>query len=100
MRWSKHSHPGMIEAAVSRKNMWRVRVAAVPLGRSGCPSVLPGAPPCPGGEGTGGVQRTRVDDSPPLNTSSQTGFCVWGCADMARRTEIRPYKVDTIVGGM
>ncbi|GBM07195.1 hypothetical protein AVEN_15435-1 [Araneus ventricosus] len=30
---------GMIEAAVSRKNMWLVRVAAVPLGRFSCPSV-------------------------------------------------------------
>ncbi|GFW85554.1 uncharacterized protein TNCV_852061 [Trichonephila clavipes] len=30
---------GMIEAAVSRKNMWLVRVAAVTLGRSGCPCV-------------------------------------------------------------
>ncbi|KAF8773258.1 Brefeldin A-inhibited guanine like protein [Argiope bruennichi] len=29
----------MIEAAVSRKNMWLVRVAAVPLGRFSCPSV-------------------------------------------------------------
>ncbi|GFY58748.1 hypothetical protein TNIN_268031 [Trichonephila inaurata madagascariensis] len=29
----------MIEAAVSRKNMWLVRVAAVTLGRSGCPCV-------------------------------------------------------------
>ncbi|GFU08067.1 uncharacterized protein NPIL_128501 [Nephila pilipes] len=72
---------GMIEAAVSRKNMWLVRVAAVTLGRSGCPSVpfcLHPDPPlsCPGGSGvrmggTSGVQRTRVDDSPPLNTSSQ-----------------------------